>query len=271
MVFLNKKFRNIVVFIIIIVLCIVVITISFRDLEFVNNIKSRVLDFFKPVQEKMFSVFSPVMGFFNGVRDYINLREKYAGLEQENAELRKKYVESINLRIENNALRKLLDLKEKNGYKTVTAKVIGYYQSNWQSEVMLNVGKNEGIYEGMAVVDDAGLIGVIRVCGDKTSMVRLLNDSQSTIGCRILTSRVLGILEGSADKRMFLRYIPKEENIFVGDIIMTSEYSEGIPAGLPVGRIKYIEEKAGEAYMEVEVEPFADFRSLEYVMVIKEK
>lgn len=271
MVFLNKKFRNIVVFIVIIVLCIIVITVSFRNLDFVNNIKSNILDFFKPVQEKVFSAFSPIVGFFNGIRDYINLRGKYLQLQKENAVLRQKYVENINLRIENNSLRELLNLEQKNDYQSITGKVIGYNQSNWQSEIILNIGKNEGVEEGMAVINEYGLLGVVRISGDKTCTARLLNDPQSSIGCRILTSRVLGILEGDPEGNIFLRYVPKNMNIFLGDIIMTSEYSEHIPEGLLAGRVKYIEENMGEAYKEIEVEPFADFKNLEYVMVIKGK
>ncbi len=271
MVFLNKKFRNIVVFVVIIVLCIIVITVSFRNLDFVNNIKSNILDFFKPVQEKVFTAFSPVIGFFNGIRDYINLRGKYLKLQEENAALRQKYVDNINLQIENSSLRELLKLKERNDYKTIAGKVIGYNQSNWQSEVILNIGKNEGVEEGMGVINESGLLGVVKISGDKSCTVRLLNDPQSNIGCRILTSRILGILEGDSEGHLFLRHIPKDLNIFLGDIIMTSEYSEDIPGGIIIGRIKYVEERMGEAYQEIEVEPFVDFKNLEYVMVIREK
>ncbi len=269
MVILNRRVRNFIVLAVIIFLCLVVITASFRQSEIINNIKSKTIDFFKPIQEKFFSLFSPVIGFFNSIRDYINLREKYLDLRAENSGLREEYVDSVNLRVENDSLRKLLDMKLREGYETITARVIGFNKGSWQSEIILNAGITEGACQGMGILSEEGLIGVITQCGSKSCNVRLINDPQSSIGVRILSSRKLGVLKGSQDGKIILNYIPVGETVFKGDIIITSEYGN-LPGEILVGRVSKVSEDGNSPYKIIEVEPFADFKRLEYVLILKQ-
>ncbi|MCG9478635.1 MAG: rod shape-determining protein MreC [Actinomycetia bacterium] len=267
--FFNKRFRNIIVLGIIIILCIIVATASFRDSGFIKSGKVAVTDFFIPIQEKLFTFFSPVAGFFNSIRDYINLRDKYLDLQQENQELRQGYTGEINLRIENNALRSMLEMELREQLDLQAARVVGFYQSKWQSEVTLNAGKLQGVEEGMAVITESGLAGKVILAGDRSCRVRLINDPGSSIGARILTSRSLGVAEGSPDKRVQLNYIPRDEYVYNGDIVISSEFSQDFPQELLIGRVSQISDNIGDAYKQIEIEPFADLKSLDYVMVIK--
>ena len=268
MAILNRRFRNLVILAVIIVLCLVIITISFKQSGLVKNVKTKTVDIFKPVQEKLFSFFSPVTRFFNSIRDYINLRDKYLSLQRENSELRREYSENINLKVENNALRKLLEIELRQDYATIPARVIGYYENKWQSEVVLNVGSSNGIQEGMAVVNEDGLVGIVILSGNNSCNVRLINDPQSSIGVRILSSRKLGIIEGSQDRKITLNYILNEEVVFKGDIIITSEYGR-FPGEILIGRVSKATENSGSPYKSIEIEPFVDFKKIEYVLVIK--
>jgi len=95
---MGKNFKNLIVLGIIIVLCLVIITVSFKEFDLTKEVKAKTLDFFKPVQEKFFLFFHPVANFINSTRDYLNLREKIKILEKENSNLRKDYSENINLK-----------------------------------------------------------------------------------------------------------------------------------------------------------------------------
>ncbi len=269
MVSTKKSFRNFIVLIVIIILCLIVITISFKESDLIKNVKIETLDFFKPLQEKIFSFFHPAVNFMNSVRDYFNLREKVRILEEENSSLRKDYSENINLKIENNALRELLGAELRKGFKTKLAKVIGFNESKWQSEIILNIGSREGILEGMGVINEDGLVGVVVLSASASCRVKLINDPQSSIGARILSSRKLGMIEGSQDKKIYLNYISKGEVVFKGDILITSEYGKFLPSEILIGRVKRVTERAGTTYQEIEIEPFVDFKELEYVLIIK--
>ena len=268
MVVFNRRFRNFVVIAIIIVLCLIVITVSFKQSDLINNIKAKTVDFFEPIQEKFYSFFNPITHFINSIRDYINLRGKYLNLQTENSELRRGYSENINLKFENDSLRKLLGIELRKDYTTVPAKVIGCYESRWQSEVVLNVGMSDGVLEGMGVIDEDGLIGVVKMAGNDSCSVRLINDPQSNIGVRILSSGKLGTIQGSQDKKITLNYIPVEELVFKGDIIITSEYGN-LPEEILIGRVSNVTENTSSPYKAIEIEPFVDFKKIEYVLVIK--
>jgi rod shape-determining protein MreC len=265
----RKNLKIITVLAVIIVICIIVITVSFRESEFFKKPRAFTLDFFKPIQESTYLFFRPVTRFFDNVGNYFGLAEKVRQLEVEKSKLTGEYSENINLKIENNALRKLLGIKLRDEYTTEPAKVIGHYVNDWQSEIIINTGKSDGVLEGMAVISDEGLIGVVTLASDYTSQVRLLNDPRSTIGARILSSRKLGMIEGSKEKIIYLNYISSGEIVLQGDIVITSEFGEYIPPEILIGRIKKIGQFNDIYYRQVELEPFVDFNDLEYVLVIK--
>jgi len=265
----KKNLKNIIILVLLIVICLTVITVSFRQSGTFNEFRLSALDYFKPVQEKTFQVFQPVLKFFTGIRDYINLRDKLDVLELENASIMKDYSENINLKLENDALRKLVGMDLRSDYNTVAAKVIGYYNTKWQSQVVINKGKSSGVAEGMAVVNEKGLVGIVELSSSSTSNVRLLTDPRSSIGSRVLSSRKLGLVEGGSDRKVYLNYIASDDLVFKGDILITSEYGQFVPPELLIGRIKRIGKADETLYRQIEVEPFVDFKTLEYVLVIK--
>lgn len=266
---LSRRFKYFIIIITIIILSLVIITVSYRQSELVQGIKAKTVDVLKPVQEKLTLFFNPITRFFNSIRDYIKLRDKYLKLQEENSELRRQYSENINLKVENDALRKLLGIELREDHLTVPAKVIGYYENKWQSEVILNVGSSDGVLEGMAVVNEDGLVGTVAVAGKDSCNVRLINDPQINIGARILSSRKLGVVQGSQDKKVNLNYILSEEPVFKGDIVITSEYGN-LPGEILIGRVSKVLEISGDPYKSIEIDPFVDFKDVEYVLVIKD-
>lgn len=268
MITLNRRFKNYIVLTVIVVLCLIVVTVSFRQSDLLNTVKTGVVDIFEPIQEKFYSMFNPARRFINSIRDYINLREKYAGLQAENSALRKEYSDYINIKIENDSLRKLLGIKLREDYQTVPAKVTGFYLDRWQSEIILNAGGADGVREGMGVINEDGLVGVVIRTGNSSCSVRLINDPQSSIGARILSSRKLGILKGSQEGRVMLDYISGEEVVFKGDIVITSEYGN-LPGEILIGRVSRVTETGNNPYKVIEIEPFVDFKRLENVLIVK--
>jgi rod shape-determining protein MreC len=265
----NRRFRNIIILVILVFICLVIITISFRGSDITERFKARTLDFFEPVQGKISSFFNPVTGLFSSLGEYIGLRQKYLDLEKENAGLLASYAESTSIKIENDALRKLLDLDIREDNETVAVKVIGFYFNSWQSEVIIDAGTNNGVHEGMGVVGTNGLCGIVVSAGNKSSSIRLLSDPQSSLGARILSSRKLGLIEGSQDGTVYLHYISTDEQVFKGDIIVTSEYGQYLPPDILIGRVREVSHVSGSPYLVIVVELFEDFKDLEYLMVIK--
>lgn len=266
---LKKNLKSIIILAVLVIICAVILTVSFKDSEVFRKTRQNLSDFFMPVQEKTFSFFQPAIGFFRSLKDYTALAGKIEELEKEKAILEEKYSENINLKIENDALRDLAGLEVRKDHETAVAKVIGYSENTWQSEIVLNTGRKDGVLEDMAVVDQDGLIGTVIFSSDDSCRVRLLHDPNTSIGARVLSSRNLGIIAGSHDGKVFLDYYPDDELIFKGDTIITSEYSDLVPPEILIGRVRSVSESSEQVYRIIEIDPFADFSSLEYVLIIK--
>ena len=99
----------------------------------------------------------------------------------------------------------------------------------------------------MGVVGESGLVGVIISAGNSSSRVRLISDPQSSLGVRVLSSRKLGLVEGSQEGAIYLSYIASDEEIYKGDIIVTSEFGQYLPADILVGRVRSIEDVPGRS------------------------
>mgnify|MGYP003614196574 CR=1 FL=1 len=128
--------------------------------------------------------------------------------------------------------------------------------------------KNNGVFEGMSVVNEKGLIGIVVLSASNTCEVRLINDPQTSIGARILSSRSLGMIEGSQNKKLFLNYISKDDLIFPRDIIITAGSAGYIPPEILIGSVRKVSSNQTNPFMTIEVEPFVDFKSIENVLVI---
>jgi rod shape-determining protein MreC len=266
----RNSLKSVIIISIIIIISLIIITASFRDADLIKGFKIKTFDIFKPLQEKIFNIFQPLIKGINNIRNFFGLSQKIKQLEQEKAGLLQDYTENINLKVENNSLRDLLSIKQRNDYKTVSAKVIGYNEGEWESEITLNVGKNNGVLEGMGVINEKGFIGIVTLSASNSCKVRLLNDSQMSIGARLLSSRSLGMAEGSASKKIILNYISKEDLVYSGDIIMTSEFGKYIPPEILIGIVKKVAVSENNPYKIIEIEPFVNFKSIENVLVILE-
>ena len=54
-----------------------------------------------------------------------------------------------------------------------------------------------------------------------------------------------------------------------GDIAITSEFGEYIPSEVLIGRVKRVTEIPGDPYKKIEMDPYVNFWTMEYVLVIK--
>lgn len=66
-----------------------------------------------------------------------------------------------------------------------------------------------------------------------------------------------------------LKYIPLEEEVKVGNIIITSGLDSLFPQGIPVGYISKVDKKGAGLFQNIEVTPFEDNSKVEEVAIIK--
>ena len=211
-------------------------------------------------------------GISNVWQRYVALQ----GVEDENRRLRQ---DLDWLRGENNHLREsaaatqrlttLLRFKEQALPTMVAAQVIGRDATNRYRSVILNKGDSDGIHPDMGVVTPSGVVGrVVKTTGG-TSVVLLVTDSNNAIAGLIQRTRDEGIVEGTPQGKVRLKYIPLLSGVRDGDRVVTSGLVGGFPRGIAIGTITGITKEEGALFQTAELTPEVDVNRVEEVLVIQ--
>lgn len=208
-----------------------------------------------------------------------NLWQRYVALQdvvQENDRLRQ---EIEWLQGENNQLREaaaatqrltsLLRFKERADPSMVAAQIIGRDVTNRYRSLILNKGDHDGILPDMGVITPAGVVGRVVKTTSATSVVLLLTDPNNAIAGLIQRTRDEGIVEGTAQGGVRLKYIPMLSGVHDGDRVVTSGLVGGFPRGLAIGTIVRIAKEEGALFQTAEVAPDIDVNHVEEVLVIQ--
>ena len=199
---------------------------------------------------------------------YHRIYNEYIRLRSENAVLKTRLIAMEELIVENIRLAKLLDFKRKLVHSSVAARVIGRNPSNWDATMVIDKGSNDGIELGMPVVSDMGVVGKIgEVSGNKSKVV-LLTDPQFSVAALIQQPRESGLVTGTLQGVLRMRYINENAKIAVGDTVITSKLSTSFPEGLMIGEITRVEMNTRNPSLECIVKPAVSFSQIEEVLVI---
>ncbi|MCR3923223.1 MAG: rod shape-determining protein MreC, partial [Firmicutes bacterium] len=179
----------------------------------------------------------------------------------------------VELREENDRLRRMLDLRAASSYELMSAEVIARDPSNWFNTITINKGSRHGVEQGMAVVTTDGLIGNIDSVSPTSAHVLLLTDGRRGVGALVQRSRepgAVGVVENDPDNAAYLRMkdLPREANIQAGDTIISSGLGGFFPKGLVIGYVINAETDEMGLTQYAQVLPAANFNRLEEVFIV---
>jgi rod shape-determining protein MreC len=216
---------------------------------------------------------SRISGFVEDVWDgYIRLVDTH----RENMRLRED-VRSLNLRVlegneallSNQRLERLLDMKKSVKAPTVSATVIGEDVTSWFRTLVINRGSSSGIREGMAVISADGVVGQTVKVSSSTSRVLLLTDHASGISATIQRSRARGVIKGKSEMLCTLEFTTREEDVKVGDMVITSGIGGVFLKGLPIGEVTMVKRGEYGIFQTVSIRPAVNLPHLEEVLIVQ--
>jgi rod shape-determining protein MreC len=133
----------------------------------------------------------------------------------------------------------------------------------------LDKGSEDGLKPEMAVITPDGVVGKIRDVFPKTSQLLLISDSSSGAGVILATTRIRGIVKGTATGRVEIDNLTADSRIKVGEPVVTSGGDLVFPRGLPVGTIESIApDPLHQPYTAIVIKTAANLNRLEEVLVI---
>jgi len=247
------------------------ITLDLRGANVITAVRSASQTILAPFQSAGSAILSPIGNFFSDLFNLGNTRERIAELERENEELKSQVILNENLEGELAQLKGVLDLAGKARFKTVSARVISKGGTSTFSETLvLDQGSRAGIRADMTVISEAGLVGVVKSTSANTSVVLLMNDPAFRVGVRVAGSQDMGVLAGQGRNLYFLQMLSASANLSVGDVLLSRGSSGDSPfvPGVPVGKIVFVDNAAGQLTKQARVEGFVDLNSLGVVSVV---
>ena len=94
-----------------------------------------------------------------------------------------------------------------------------------------------------------GLIGRVVDVRPGASIVQVLTDPASTVGAHVVRTRTPGIVEGEPRGTMRFKYMARDgSGIQVGDLVVTSGSGGLFPRGIPIGRVRAIDDRGSALF-----------------------
>ncbi len=207
---------------------------------------------------------------YSSLSDPKTTAEQYSECLSKNQDLEVANAKLKDLEKENNEIRKQLNFFHRRNFTSVAADIVGQSSDNVEKMVIIDVGDAAGIKFGQPVISGDGiLVGTIAKVEKNISMVRLINDNQSKIAATILNKdSSLGVVEGGYGLSVRMNFIPRNEDILIGDKIITSGLEETIPRGLLIGEVAVVENEAYQPFQQAVLATAIDLSKLTIVSVL---
>ena len=170
------------------------------------------------------------------------------------------------LKVDNERLQSLLDLKDSTGeFEYVAANVISRDYGGWYEAFTVNKGLMDGIEKYDTVVTTEGLVGNVAEVGEHYARVISIIDSTSSVGAEISRTKEIVIIDGDMNLMpkglCKLSYASNQANVISGDLLETSGLGDIYPKGILIGKVIEIDEY-------ILVEPSVDFNKISEVLII---
>lgn len=189
-------------------------------------------------------------------------------LSRENYLQRADLLRLKSLELENEAMRRLLNSPISDSDERLFAEVINVNSDPYIKRIVVNKGSSQGVYKGMPVITDQGIVGQVIEVNYAYSRVLLLIDPSSAIPVLDERSlhRAIANGNGSHDE-LDITNVPRNADVQVGDILMTSGIGGVYPEGYPVAEVTYVGFNNSQPFADVKARPLIDIDKMRYVLM----
>lgn len=212
--------------------------------------------------------FGTVQSGISAIPNVFEMEKENKMLRESNIKLANEIASLKESKLENIRLTRLLNFKEKNTLGVVSGRIINKSLIQTRNTITLNVGERDSVAVNMPVITDAGLVGRIVSVSRNYSIAQILYNKDMRITVKVQRNRIDGILGYDGVSNLMVSNIQKSADVNIGDVIITSEYSNIYPAGIPVGVVSETG-NLDNLFKKVIITPSVDFSLLEEVFVLK--
>jgi rod shape-determining protein MreC len=267
-----------------VVVSLALITVSFREnsggsLHGMQNAGAAAMKPFEVAANRIARPFRDAYNWFDGLA---NARSENQKLKKEVRDLRQKYATSRSAQNENVVLQRLLHYESgpsfPKDYEAVNASVLSRGATDIAERIIVSAGSNQGVRENDPVVTADGLVGKVTRVAPNLARVTLLTDATSAVAALDLTTNAYGLVQhgAGAGAQLVFGRVPKDRIVRAGDLVVTAgtqlaRLPDIYPKGILIGRVTSVDQNDVDIFKQIQVQPFADFSSLDSVAILVPK
>lgn len=249
-------------------LAIFVVDLRFRSLDLLRQSIALVVDPVQRVAQTPGSLVDYAASYLQGMK----------ALQVENNEL--KHAKLTNapdlermaqLEAENERLRKLLAVKEREKAKGQVAQILYTARDPFSRKVIVDKGQQSGIVAGQPAIDEAGVVGQVTRVFPFSAEVTLITDKDQAVPVQVVRSGQRSVVFGLGNGQLELRYMPANADIQVGDVLVTSGLDGVYLAGFPVAKVVNIERDSAYSFARIFCVPVAGVENFGEIMVLDQR
>jgi len=234
-----------------------------------NTIERLVLNVMTPILQPVYRLSGVVEDVWDGYVRLVNVQRENLQLRENIRVLNERVREGDEAKLANQRLSRLLDMKKTIKLPTLAAEVVGEDVTPWFRTLILNRGSSSGVREGMAVIAADGIVGQIVKVAASNSRVVLLTDHASGIAATIQRSRARGVVKGKSEMLCSLEFTTREEDVKVGDAVISSGIGGVFQKGLPIGEVTMVKRGEYGIFQTITIRPTVNLAHLEDVLIVQ--
>lgn len=170
---------------------------------------------------------------------------------------------------ENQRLRSLLQSSSRKWERVLIAELLQVDFDPFRKLVLLNKGKNAGVFEGHPILDAHGVLGQVVHVSPMSSTALLITDPSHSLPVQVNRNGLRSLAVGTGDNGLLdIPHQPNNADIEVGDTLVTSGLGLRFPPGYPVATISSIERDPSEPFAKVSATPLAHLNQTREVLMV---
>lgn len=214
-----------------------------------------------------------VLSIRNDITKHFNLSRSNEDLQAENLRLRQQLLEN-KLYLGDYSKMDSIIVKESGlvqRFEFIPGKVINSTHDKRNNYFTLNIGSSHGVKRGMGVMSDNGIVGVIHNTSSHFSVVKSCLTENINISVMIESTGEPGLLkwDGRNARIGNMTGVSNDTKIKKWSKVITRGSAGTFPRGIDVGKVYATEVVEGQPLWDVQVKFSENYRTLQYVYVIK--
>jgi rod shape-determining protein MreC len=198
-----------------------------------------------------------------------------ARLEDENVQLKRARLENVTtllrtqqLEVENERLRKLLAVKERQQASGQLAQILYAARDPYSRRIVIDKGQQDKVVAGQPIIDDAGVVGQVTRVFPFVAEVTLITDKEQAVPVQIVRTGLRSVVFGLGNGQLELRFLPANADVQNGDLLVTSGLDGIFLPGFPVAKVVHIERDTSYSFARIFCMPLAGVENFSEVMVL---